>query len=97
VLFGLGGLANLGKSEAVLPAYLVGMAPALSSPDSRNYRRIRSICFAFLTPFLFSQGGSLIEAHALVTGVARSLSRDEDGDEVFRYPALDAVFQIRAA
>src|SRR5262249_17275750 len=26
VLFSLGGLANLGKSEAVLPAYLVGMA-----------------------------------------------------------------------
>jgi Kef-type K+ transport system membrane component KefB len=26
VLFGLGGLANLGKSEAVLPAYLIGMA-----------------------------------------------------------------------
>ena len=28
VLFGLGGLANLGQSEAVLPAYLVGMALA---------------------------------------------------------------------
>src|SRR5262249_55232256 len=28
VLFALGGLANLGKSEAVLPAYLVGMALA---------------------------------------------------------------------
>jgi hypothetical protein len=26
VLFALGGLANLGKSEAVLPAYLAGMA-----------------------------------------------------------------------
>src|SRR6202162_1795850 len=28
VLFALGGLANLGKSEAVLPAYLIGMALA---------------------------------------------------------------------
>src|ERR1051326_8424204 len=28
ILFALGGLANLGKSEAVLPAYLIGMALA---------------------------------------------------------------------
>ena len=48
VLFGLGGLANLGKSEAVLPAYLVGMAlgsvlpgkPRASAPHSRNLLRV---------------------------------------------------------
>ena len=27
-----------------------------------------SICFAVLTPFCFIKAGSLIEAHALVTG-----------------------------
>jgi Kef-type K+ transport system membrane component KefB len=69
VLFGLGGLANLGKSEAVLPAYLVGMALAPFFEGQRELQvRMRSICFAFLTPFYFIKAGSLIEAHALTTG-----------------------------
>jgi Kef-type K+ transport system membrane component KefB len=69
ILFGLGGLANLGKSEAVLPAYLVGMALApffMGQPELQ--RRMRAICFAFLTPFYFLKAGSLIEAHALMAG-----------------------------
>src|SRR5499427_929646 len=36
VLFCLGGLANLGKSEAVLPAYLVGMALAAFFTSQRE-------------------------------------------------------------
>ncbi len=69
VLFFLGGLANLGKSEAVLPAYLVGMALAPFFIGQRALQhRMRAICFAFLTPFYFLKAGSLIEAHALVTG-----------------------------
>ena len=69
VLFGLGGLANLGKSEAVLPAYLVGMALAPFFLANRELRlRLRAICFAFLTPFYFLKAGSLIEAHALIVG-----------------------------
>ena len=67
VLFGLGGLANLGKSEAVLPAYLVGMALAPFFMGQRELQhRMRAICFAFLTPFYFLKAGSLIEAHALI-------------------------------
>jgi Kef-type K+ transport system membrane component KefB len=69
VLFGLGGLANLGQSEAVLPAYLVGMVLAPFFIGQRELqRRIRAICFAFLTPFYFLKAGSLIEARALVAG-----------------------------
>jgi len=69
VLFFLGGLANLGKSEAVLPAYLVGMALAPFFMGQRELqRRMRAICFAFLTPFYFLNAGSLIEAKELVTG-----------------------------
>jgi len=67
VLFGLGGLANIAKSEAVLPAYLVGMALAplfLANRELQN--RIRVIAFAFLTPFYFIKAGSLIEAPTLV-------------------------------
>jgi Kef-type K+ transport system membrane component KefB len=69
VLFVLGGLANLGQSEAVLPAYLIGMVLAPFFMGQRELqRRIRAICFAFLTPFYFLKAGSLIEAHALITG-----------------------------
>src|SRR5215472_9410032 len=71
VLFGLGGLANLGKSEAVLPAYLIGMALAPFFLANRELQlRMRAICFAFLTPFYFLKAGSLIEAHALIAGAS---------------------------
>jgi Kef-type K+ transport system membrane component KefB len=69
ILFVLGGLANLGKSEAVLPAYLIGMALAPFFMDQQELqRRMRAICFAFLTPFYFLKAGALIEAHALLSG-----------------------------
>jgi Kef-type K+ transport system membrane component KefB len=67
VLFALGGLANLGKSEAVLPAYLIGMSLApLFMARKELQLRMRAICFAFLTPFYFLKAGSLIEAKALI-------------------------------
>jgi Kef-type K+ transport system membrane component KefB len=70
VLFCLGGLANLGKSEAVLPAYLVGMALAAFFMGQKELQqRLRAICFAFLTPFYFLKAGSLIDAHALMVGI----------------------------
>jgi Kef-type K+ transport system membrane component KefB len=69
VLFVLGGLANLGKSEAVLPAYLIGMALAPFFLKQKELQvRMRTICFAFLTPFYFLKAGSLIDAHALLAG-----------------------------
>jgi len=69
ILFALGGLANLGKSEAVLPAYLIGMALAPFFLANRALQlRLRAICFAFLTPFYFLKAGSLIEARALLAG-----------------------------
>jgi len=71
VLFALGGFASSVGSEAVLPAYLVGMAlaPALQR-DHELAHRLRVIAFAVLTPFYFLKAGSLVEAHALVTGAA---------------------------
>jgi Kef-type K+ transport system membrane component KefB len=69
VLFVLGGLANLGKSEAVLPAYLIGMALAPFFLKQKELQvRMRAICFAFLTPFYFLKAGSLIDSHALLAG-----------------------------
>jgi len=68
VLFGLGGLANLAKSEAVLPAYLVGMVLAPFFIRNKELQhRMRAIAFAFLTPFYFLKAGSLIEARTLVS------------------------------
>src|SRR5215831_13815480 len=66
ILLGLGGLASIAGSEAVLPAYLVGMALAptfLSEPELPH--RMRIIAFSILTPFYFLKAGSLVEAHAV--------------------------------
>ena len=70
ILFVLGGLANRAKSEAVLPAYLVGMvlAPVFLS-DRELMHRTRVIAFTVLTPFYFLKAGSLIEAKALLGGL----------------------------
>jgi Kef-type K+ transport system membrane component KefB len=69
VLFALGGFATAVGSEAVLPAYVIGMAlaPAFRhDPDLPH--RMRVIAFAVLTPFYFLKAGSLVEATTLVSG-----------------------------
>ncbi len=68
VLLSLGGLASVAGSEAVLPAYLVGMALAptfLKEPELSH--RMRIIAFSILTPFYFLKAGSLVTVHALVS------------------------------
>lgn len=66
VLLGLGGLASIAGSEAVLPAYLVGMAlaPAFIS-DPELPHRMRIIAFTILTPFYFLKAGSLVSFGAV--------------------------------
>lgn len=62
VLLGLGGMAAVAGSEAVLPAYLVGMALApafLADPELPH--RMRIIAFTILTPFYFLKAGSLVD------------------------------------
>jgi Kef-type K+ transport system membrane component KefB len=69
VLFGLGALAVEAGSEAVLPAYIAGLVIAgIFLNDRILIDRMRSICFALLTPFFFLRAGSLISAPALVSG-----------------------------
>jgi Kef-type K+ transport system membrane component KefB len=61
-LLGLGGLANLAGSEAVLPAYLLGMALAPSLRVERDLaHRLRVIVFTLLTPIYFLKAGSLVD------------------------------------
>jgi Kef-type K+ transport system membrane component KefB len=66
VLFGLGALATLSNSEAVLPAYMVGLALAGIFAHQRDtLRRLRTTVFAFLTPFYFLNAGMKVNAAAV--------------------------------
>src|SRR5205823_672559 len=65
-LFALGSLAGWADSEAVLPAYVLGMALAGSvGRDHVLVRRLRTLCFGLLTPFYFIRAGSFISLPAL--------------------------------
>lgn len=67
VLFLLGGLGAAAKSEAVLPAYLVGMALAPYFLKQREIaHRIRIVAFALLTPIYFLKAGSLVKFDTIV-------------------------------
>ena len=66
VLFFLGGLATTAKSEAVLPAYLVGLVVAgVFLRDKTLVHRMRSIAFAMFTPFYFIKAGLFVSLPAL--------------------------------
>nr|WP_315297367.1 cation:proton antiporter [Raoultella terrigena] len=65
-LFALGGLATWADSEAVLPAYLIGMVLAgTAGKDHALIRRLRTMTFGLLTPFYFIRAGSLVSLPAL--------------------------------
>lgn len=65
-LFGLGALATWADSEAVLPAYLIGMVLAGTvGKDHALIRRLRTLTFGFLTPFYFIRAGSFVSLPAL--------------------------------
>ena len=66
-LFGLGALASWAGSEAVLPAYLIGMVLAGTvGKDHALIRRLRTVTFGLLTPFYFIRAGSFVSLPALV-------------------------------
>jgi Kef-type K+ transport system membrane component KefB len=70
VLFALGALAALAKSEAVLPAYLVGLGLAGVFARHRDtVRRLRTTVFALLTPFYFLNAGMKVHLSALWAGL----------------------------
>jgi Kef-type K+ transport system membrane component KefB len=70
-LFGLGTLALWADSEAVLPAYIIGMVLAGSvGKDHALIRRLRTLTFGLLTPFYFIRAGSLVSVPALIAAPA---------------------------
>lgn len=69
ILFGLGALALWSGSEAVLPAYLIGMVLAeFSNGDTFWIRRLRTLTVGFLTPFYFIRAGTFVSLPALISG-----------------------------
>src|SRR6266545_588575 len=66
-LFGLGALAQWADSEAVLPAYMLGMVLAGTvGKDHALIRRLRTLTFGLLTPFYFIRAGSFVSIPQLV-------------------------------
>jgi len=61
LLFGIGGLAVWSGSEAVLPAYIIGMVLAGTvGKDHVLIRRLRTLTFGLPTPFYFIRAGSFV-------------------------------------
>ncbi|MGB5079822.1 MAG: cation:proton antiporter [Burkholderiales bacterium] len=73
-LFGLGALAAWADSEAVLPAYVMGMVLAGTvGKDHVLVRRLRTLTFGLLTPFYFIRAGSFVSVPALIAAPAAFL------------------------
>jgi glutathione-regulated potassium-efflux system ancillary protein KefC len=94
LLFALGGLAVWAGSEAVLPAYIIGMVLAGTvGKDHALIRRLRTLTFGLLTPFYFIRAGSFVSVPALIAApsillilfAAKSLTK-----AVSVYPAVRA-------
>ena len=67
LLFGLGSLAVWSGSEAVLPAYIIGMVLAGTvGKDHLLIRRLRTLTFGLLTPFYFIRAGSFVSIPVLI-------------------------------
>ena len=67
-LLALGALATWAESEAVLPAYLIGMALAGSvGRDHALIRRLRTITIGLLTPFYFIRAGYFVSIATVIT------------------------------
>jgi Kef-type K+ transport system membrane component KefB len=66
-LLAMGALAGWADSEAVLPAYVIGMVLAGTvGKDHVLIRRLRTLTFGLLTPFYFIRAGSFVSIPALV-------------------------------
>lgn len=70
VLFLLMWTADLAKSHAVLPAFLLGLALArVFQRHPEEHRRFRVVAFALLTPFFFFKSGLNVSLGALAASI----------------------------
>ena len=103
-LLGMGALATWADSEAVLPAYLIGMVLAGTvGKDHALIRRLRTLTLGFLTPFYFIRAGSFVSMPALASGfgiflallgakMATKLVGVYPMTQVFRSPRREAMY-----
>jgi glutathione-regulated potassium-efflux system ancillary protein KefC len=74
ILFAVGALASWAGSEAVLPAYVLGMLLAGSvGRDQALIRRLRTLTLGLMTPFYFIRAGSFISVPAIAAAPAAFL------------------------
>ncbi len=67
ILFGIGALALWSGSEAVLPAYIIGMVLAGNvGKDSQLIRRLRTLTIGFLTPIYFLRAGYFVSIPSII-------------------------------
>jgi Kef-type K+ transport system membrane component KefB len=99
VLFALGALAIWSGSEAVLPAYLVGIVLAeFMNEDAHLMRRLRTLTIGFLTPFYFLRAGALVDLPAVISGlvVFLALFAGKVASKIFGlYPVIRAFCHER--
>lgn len=96
ILFGLGALAVWSGSEAVLPAYIVGMVLASTlGTDHVFVRRLRTLTIGFLTPIYFLRAGSFVSIPALLAAplVFLALFAGKIGTKVFGLYPVVRVFR----
>jgi len=66
-LLALGALAGWADSEAVLPAYIIGMMLAgIVGRDHALVRRMRAMTFGLMKPFYFIRAGAFVSMPALI-------------------------------
>lgn len=97
VLFALGGLASVANSEAVLPAYLVGLVVAgVFVHNKVLMTRMRTIAFSLLTPFYFLKAGMLVSLPAMIAaaGLIVALLAVKMGTKLVGVWPLTRVFRM---
>ena len=104
LLFGMGALASWADSEAVLPAYIIGMVLAGTvGKDHALVRRLRTLTFGLLTPFYFIRAGSFVSVPALAAApvvflvlfgakMATKIAGVFPVTRFYQYPKMEAAY-----
>jgi Kef-type K+ transport system membrane component KefB len=98
VLFFLGGLATTAKSEAVLPAYLIGLVVAgVFVSDKRLVNRMRTIAFTIFTPFYFLKAGLYVSLPVILVslGIIVALLSIKIITKIIGVYPFSRIFQMR--
>lgn len=99
ILFALAWLATIAQSEAVLPAYLIGLVIAgVFVRDKTLIHRLRTIAFTIFTPFYFIKAGLNVDLNAvwISFGIIAILFLLKIGCKIIGVWPLTKVFRMNA-